>query len=215
MAITSQNINSKNSQEALLEQYVEDISRDRLLSEDEERELSALILAGDQQAKDRLVKANLRFVVSIARQYVTDGVDILDLINEGNIGLIKAAGKYDATQGQRFAQYAVWEIRKAIEASMPQEAVLMNRTAAEHLPGNGAAADGSIADITATEEMSAAIELLPEREQIVLSEYYGLNGEQLTMAEIGQKYGWRRERVRQIRNRGLRRLHSYRNINFK
>lgn len=202
----------KNSEEALLNQYISDISGCKPLSQEEEQKLSALILAGNERAKDKLVSANLMFVVSIARQYKTDGVDMMDLIDEGNIALIKAAGKYDASKGKRFTQYAVWDIKKAIEAYLPKEEVRMNRTATEHIASKGGEADKTASQFTANEQMIEAIAMLPEREQKVLNAYYGIDTEQLTMAEIGENMGLKRERIRQIRNRALRRLHSYRNV---
>ncbi len=202
----------KNSEEALLNQYISDIAGCKPLSQEEEQKLSALILAGNGRAKDKLVSANLMFVVSIARQYKTDGVDMMDLINEGNIALIKAAGKYDASKGKRFTQYAVWDIKKAIEAYLPKEEMRMNRTATEHIASKGGEADKTASEFTANEQMIKAIAMLPEREQMVLNAYFGIETEQLTMAEIGEAMGLKRERVRQIRNRALRRLHSFRNI---
>lgn len=210
-----QSIHNKNSEDSLLDRYVEDISAFPPLSFEQEKELSAKIKAGNERAKEQLIRANLMFVVSIARQYHTTGISMLDLIDEGNIALIKAAGKFDASKGKRFSQVAVWDIRKAIEAYLPQEEVRMNRTATEHLPGKGKAADQSASEETDKEEMALAIQLLPEREQIVLRAYYGVGEDQLTMAEIGEMYGLKRERVRQIRNRAIRRLHSFRNKNFK
>ena len=210
-----QTIHNKNSEDSLLERYIEEISPCNPLSFEEEKELSAKIKAGNERAKERLIRANLMFVVSIARQYQTDGIALLDLINEGNIALIKAAGKYDASKGKRFSQVAVWDIRKAIEAYLPQEEIRMNRTVAEHLPGKGKSADSGVSESTDKEEMALAIKQLPEREQIVLRAYFGVGEEQLTMAEIGEENGWKRERVRQIRDRAIRRLHTFRNRNFK
>lgn len=210
-----QSIHNKNSEDSLLDRYVEDISVFPPLSFEQEKELSAKIKAGNERAKEQLIRANLMFVVSIARQYHTTGISMLDLIDEGNIALIKAAGKFDASKGKRFSQVAVWDIRKAIEAYLPQEEVRMNRTATEHLPDKGKAADQSASEETDKEEMALAIQLLPEREQMVLRAYYGVGEDQLTMAEIGEMYGLKRERVRQIRDRAIRRLHSFRNKNFK
>lgn len=210
-----QSIHNKNSEDSLLDRYVEDISAFPPLCFEQEKELSAKIKAGNERAKEQLIRANLMFVVSIARQYHTTGIPMLDLIDEGNIALIKAAGKFDASKGKRFSQVAVWDIRKAIEAYLPQEEVRMNRTATEHLPDKGKAADQSASEETDKEEMALAIQLLPEREQMVLRAYYGVGEDQLTMAEIGEMYGLKRERVRQIRDRAIRRLHSFRNKNFK
>lgn len=209
-----QTIHNKNSEDVLLERYVEEISQYTPLSFEEEQDLSTKIRSGNEQAKEKLIRANLMFVVSIARQYQSNNIAMIDLIDEGNIALIKAAGKFDASKGKRFAQFAVWDIRKAIEAYLPQEDIRMNRTATEHLPGKGKATDDNVTDITNHEELALAIENLTEREQIVLRSFFGFGEEQLTMSEIGIRNGWKRERVRQIRNRGLRRLHSYRNKNF-
>ena len=201
-----------------LDKYLVEIGRAPLISIDEEIELAQAIRKGGpagERAKDKLVTANLRFVVSVAKQYQHQGLTLTDLIDEGNIALIKAAGKFDASKGKRFSQVAVWDIRKAIEAYLPQEEVRMNRTATEHLLGKGKAADQSASEETDKEEMALAIQLLPEREQIVLRAYYGVGEDQLTMAEIGELHGLKRERVRQIRDRAIRRLHSFRNKNFK
>lgn len=208
---TDINLN-KNSEDVLLNRYIEEISAYSPLSDEEEAELSIRIKEGDNAAKDRLVKANLRFVVSIARQYVTDGCSMLDLINEGNIALIHAAGNFDASRGQRFSSYAVWEIRKTIEAFLPKEDIRMNRTASEHLPGSNLDADSTIEEETDLTDICKRLRFLPLREQNVLRAYYGIGEAQLNMAEIGIKYNLRRERVRQIRNRALRRLHEYRNL---
>jgi len=214
MSSKKQAIHNKNSEDSLLERYVEEISHFTPLSLEEESQLSAKIKAGNEHAKEKLIQANLMFVVSIARQYQTDGISMLDLINEGNIALVKVASKFDASKGKRFAQVAVWDIRKAIEAYLPQEEVRMNRTATEHLPGKGKATDSDASQDSNHEEIALAITQLPEREQIVLRAFFGIDTEQLTMAEIGSMHGWKRERVRQIRDRGLRRLHSFRNKNF-
>ena len=214
MSNKSSSFHDKNSENALLEQYISDISNCSPLSPEEEQQLSAEIMAGSSRAKDKLVSANLMFVVSIARQYKTAGIDMLDLINEGNIALIKAAAKFDHTKGKRCTQYAVWDIRKAIEAYLPKEEVRMNRTANDHLAGKDQESDKSASDITANEQMAAAIAQLPERERAVLNAFYGINADQMTMAEIGTAMGLKRERVRQIRDRALRRLHSLRNKNF-
>lgn len=208
---TDINLN-KNSEDMLLNRYVEEISAYTPLTNEEEEEMSMRIKNGDEAAKDKLVKANLRFVVSIARQYVTEGCSILDLIDEGNIALIHAAGNFDASRGQRFSSYAVWEIRKAIEAFLPKEDVRMNRTASEHLPAGNNGADKEVEEETDINDISRKLHYLPLREQNVLRAYYGIGEPVLTMAEIGMKYDLRRERVRQIRNRALRRLHEYRNL---
>lgn len=209
------NINTaKNSEDSLLESYLQEISTYAPLTDEEESRLSTLILSGDEKAKDKLVKANLKFVVSIARQYASDSINILDLINEGNIALIKSAEKFEAKEGQRFATYAVWNIRKAIEAFLPNEDVKVNRTKTEALPGNTDAEDDSLLSEFDRNELAGIIKLLPERERMVLNEYFGITTEQLKMFEIANRHNLKRERVRQIRNRALRRLSKLKR-NFK
>ena len=109
-----------NRASASLEKYLQDIAREELLSTDEEVELAQRIRKGDRRALERLTKANLRFVVSVAKQYQNQGLSLPDLINEGNVGLIKAAQKFDETRGFKFISYAVWWIRQSILQAIEQ-----------------------------------------------------------------------------------------------
>ena len=102
-------------EDSALNRYLDEIGKGQLLSDEEERALSARILQGDQRALSKLVEANLRFVVTIARQYKGQGLSMEDLVSEGNLGLMKAAGRFDATKGVRFVNYAVVHVRQAIE----------------------------------------------------------------------------------------------------
>ncbi len=205
----------KNSEEALLNRYVNEVSVYPPLSLEEEQRMATLIQNGDLQAMERLIDANLMFVVSIARQYKRHGVNMLDLINEGNIAMIHVARKYKPSGGKRFVQEAVYAIRKAIEAALPKEEIRINRTLTESLTGKGKEADSSAEEHTDKEAMAEAILLLPKREQTVLKALYGIDEYPQTMAEFAGAHDMTRERVRQIRNRAIRRLHSYRNKNFK
>ncbi len=116
----TQSITNRDS--ASLEKYLQDIAKEKMIAPEEEPILARKIRAGDQAAKDKLVKANLRFVVSVAKQYQNQGLSLLDLINEGNLGLIKAAGKFDETKGFKFISYGVWWIRQSILQSLAEQA---------------------------------------------------------------------------------------------
>ena len=190
--------------------------------------MSARILKGDKRALDRLVEANLRFVISIASQYQGKGLDMDDLVSEGNIGLMKAAAKYDATRGLRFVNYAVVFIRRQIEKALnaeSAEARVENRqdgkTRSVDAPlgsKSGISLLSVIADgtVSPTDErvynacreaaVEYALQLLDERESQVVTAYFGLGQDNLTMAEIAHDMGLHRERVRQIRDRAIRRL---------
>lgn len=197
-----------NEEELILESFLKDLERYKPLTDEQEAILSAKALVGDARAREMLVKSNLKFVVSIARQYVQDGVSIMDLISEGSIALIKAAGKFDASKGKRFTQYAVWDIRKAMEASLPtQQEQMVKRSATEYLDG-GDTADKKATDTTTREELETMFDQLPERERKVMRMLMGFEGNIMTMAEIGDSMGLKRERVRQIRNSARRKMKS-------
>jgi RNA polymerase primary sigma factor len=212
----------------VLNKYLDEINRESLLSEKEECELSARILHGDSRALNRLVEANLRFVVSIARQYQGKGLSMEDLVSEGNIGLMKAASRYDATRGLRFVNYAVVHIRRQIEKALKAESAEQR---VESRPGGetrsvdaplGAKSNMSLLSVLAdsnapmadTRVYNSAVERavehaltsLDDRESQVVNAYYGIGQENLTLAEIADEMGLRRERVRQIRDRALRRM---------
>lgn len=215
-------------EDSILNKYLDEIGREALLSEEEERRLSARIKGGDERALNKLVEANLRFVVAIARQYLGKGLPMDDLVSEGNMGLIKAAGKFDATKGTRFVNYAVVFIRQAIEKAVGKEtaeqrveATQSGGTRSLDTPFNGRSnmsllsvlADGNAADAderTYNHNLERAVERallsLNERESQVVCAYFGIEKERETMAEIAEDMGLKRERVRQIRNRAVRRL---------
>ena len=211
-----------------LNTYLDEIGRQVLLSEEEERRLSARIKAGDQRAVNKLIEANLRFVVAIARQYQGKGLAMDDLVSEGNIGLMKAAGKYDATRGLRFVNYAVVFVRRQIELALKKEsgeqrvenrkdgqsrsvdAPLGSKTNVSLLSvlvdANAPQADERTINSAVEKAVEYALRSLDEREGRVVNAYFGIEQDHLTMQEIADDMGLKRERVRQIRDRAIRRL---------
>ena len=184
--------------------YLDEIGVKSLLSEDEERRLAARIHAGDERALNKLIEANLRFVVAIARQYQNKGLPIDDLISEGNIGLMKAARKYDGERGVRFVNYAVVFVRQQIEKALKLESAELRVENMKDVPDDNSPA---IAD-----DAEYSLDSLNERERKVVTAYFGIGQERLTMAEIAEDMNLRRERVRQIRNKAIRRLKKNKKI---
>ena len=215
-------------EDSILNKYLDEIGRESLLTEEQERDLSQRIRRGDERALNRLVQANLRFVVAIARQYQGKGLPMDDLVSEGNIGLMKAAGKYDAGRGLRFVGYAAFFVRQQIERALKAEsaeqrvensrdgqtrsvdAPLGSKTNMSLLSvlvdGNAPLADERVYNASVERAVMAALQVLDEREQHVVNAYFGVGQENLTMAEIAQDMGLKRERVRQIRNHAIRKM---------
>lgn len=198
--------------------YLDEIGREQLLSAEQERTLSERIKAGDSRALQRLVEANLRFVVKIAAQYRGRGLQLDDLISEGNIGLMKAAAKFDASRGTRFVNYAVVQIRQEIERALDDQ---NGKPLSVDAPMNGRSnmsllsvlvnADSPMADRRVySEAIENAIEFallsLTERERCVINAFFGIDREHETLAEIAEDMQLKRERVRQIRDRAIRRI---------
>ncbi len=197
---------NKNVGQTLLDRYWREISAYRRLSDEAEKALSKRILAGDEQAVGELVKGNLRFVVSIARGYSANPTTMMDLINEGNDVLVSMAKKFDATKGKRFAQTAVWNIRRAMEDFLKKYEVEKGSQDVTD-PNFSKAFLSDKADVAYDDTLlREEIDLLPQREQMVLRACFGVGVPQMTMQEVGEKYGMTRYRVRQIRKRALRRL---------
>ena len=261
-----------NRESASLDKYLQEIGHEELLTTDEEVELAQRIRKGDKRALERLTKANLRFVVSVAKQYQNQGLSLPDLINEGNVGLIKAAEKFDETRGFKFISYAVWWIRQSILQAIAEQSRLVrlplnqvgsvNKIARElsrfeqeherkpsvdeiaervdlpedkiadamkansrHVSMDAPIADGedsSMIDFLAGDssntdrelvieslkaEVSRILKLLTDKEQKVVRAFFGIDGSpEMTLDEIGEKYNLTRERVRQIKEKALRRL---------
>ena len=261
-----------NRENASLDKYLQEIGHEELISAEEEVELARRIKTGDRKALEKLTKANLRFVVSVAKQYQNQGLSLPDLINEGNIGLLKAAEKFDETRGFKFISYAVWWIRQSIlqaiaeqgrvvrlplnqvgsvnrinkvlskfeqenerrpsvdeiadKTDLPHEKiedVLKVNTRQVSVDAPMADGDGtsmidfmqSDSDSSTDEELlkeslraeiASALSVLNDRERNVIAAFYGINQPECTMEEIGKKYGLTRERVRQIREKAIRRL---------
>lgn len=215
-------------EDSKLNKYLDEIGREQLLTAEQEQQLSARILKGDERALNRMIEANLRFVVAIARQYQGKGLSMDDLVSEGNMGLMKAAAKYDAKRGLRFANYAVVFIRQQIEKALEKEgaeqrvettrdgqtrsvdAPLSGHTNVNLLSvlvdANSPLADERVYNANIEAAVEYALRSLDERESQVINAYFGIGQENLTMAEIADDMQLKRERVRQIRDRAVRRL---------
>ena len=267
----SKQITNRESQS--LDKYLQEIGKVDLLTPDEEVDLAKRIRDGDQLALEKLTKANLRFVVSVAKQYQNQGLSLGDLINEGNLGLIKAAQRFDDTRGFKFISYAVWWIRQSILQALAEQSRIvrlpLNRVGSlnkisktfseleqkyEREPSPDELAE--VLDVTTNEvvdtmkisgrhvsmdapfvqgeenslldvlendgeekpdselmndslrrEVQRALSTLTQREADVITLYFGLNGEHsMTLEEIGEKFNLTRERVRQIKEKAIRRL---------
>ena len=215
-------------EDSILNKYLDEIGREQLLTEEQEARLSARILQGDERALNRLIEANLRFVVVIARQYQGQGLSMEDLVSEGNLGLMKAARKFDATRGLRFVNYAVVFIRQQIEKAVRKESdeqrvesTRDGQTRSVDAPLGSKAnvsllsvlvnADSPQADLrvynaSLEDAIERSLQTLNERETVVVNAYFGIGEERQTMAEIAERMSLKRERVRQIRDRAVRRL---------
>lgn len=224
--------NDRNS----LDRYIEEICRGQVLTADEERDLSVRIARGDSKAAEKLVTANLRFVISIANKYRGRGVAVEDLVSEGNIALMDAARKFDASRS-RFVSYAVPVVRRAMENAIETQGQLYRvprgeATAAEKrrsralsvdapLGGrenisllsllvnpNAPEADAQFEADARGSVLGTALGALDERERKVVAALFGVGCERLTMAEVAAEMGLKRERVRQIRDKAVRKLHK-------
>ena len=255
-----------------LDKYLQEIGHEELISVEEVVELAQRIKKGDRKALEKLTRANLRFVVSVAKQYQNQGLSLPDLINEGNLGLIKAAEKFDETRGFKFISYAVWWIRQSILQAIAEQSRIvrlplnqvgsvnkinrvLNKFEQEHerrpsideiadnvdipqekieeamkvnsrhvsvdapfadgednslldvLPNNDSPmADRKLVLESLREEINRALQTLNERERNIIEAFFGINQPEMTLEEIGDKYGLTRERVRQIKEKAIRRL---------
>ena len=266
-----------NRESASLDKYLQEIGKEELITVEEEVELAQRIKKGDQEALEKLTKANLRFVVSVAKQYQNQGLSLPDLINEGNLGLIKAAEKFDETRGFKFISYAVWWIRQSILQALAEQSRIVRlplnqvgslnkinkafarfeqehertpspeelatelelpkakvtdtlRVAGRHVSVDAPFADGednSLLDVlvnpdspnadrglineSLSTEVDRALETLTERERDIIKYFFGIGTSEMTLEEIGEKFDLTRERVRQIKEKAIRRLrHSSR-----
>lgn len=221
------------------EKYIEEIVQEQLLSNEEEQALAAKIKLGDAKALEKLTKANLKFVVSLAHHYKNQGLGEDDLVSEGNIGMMHAAQKFDGTKGGRFVSYAAPYIRKAMEEAIKEQTALYklpkdekskferkrthaisidqpipvgssNNFTLQHVLENEDTpqADEHLNKELLNFEIQKGLNELNEREKRIIIAIYGLNGTHYTMAEIAENMGLKRERVRQIRNKALRKLHK-------
>jgi RNA polymerase primary sigma factor len=228
-------------EDSALNRYLDEIGKEQLLTDDEERKLAERISKGDDRALSKLVEANLKFVVTIARQYKGKGVAMEDLVSEGNIGLMKAAAKFDASKGVRFVNYAVVHIRQAIEKAIDQQGglyqvpkdVKQDLTRQQSIPlsvdaplghrtnmsllsvlvnKDAPLADERVHSEAVEDAIEYALGTLDDRERRVVNAFFGINQEHETMAEIAEDMDLKRERVRQIRDKSVRKLRkAYRN----
>ena len=262
-----------NRETASLDKYLHDIGKAELISAEEEVDLARKIKDGDQAALEKLTKSNLRFVVSVAKQYQNQGLSLPDLINEGNLGLIKAAQRFDETRGFKFISYAVWWIRQSILQALAEQSSIVRlplnkigtinkinkayafleqeyerepradeianllditeaevkdsmRNSSRHISMDASLTqdkDNNMYDVLKAEEaptpdkallheslrmeINRTISTLPPREADVIKLYFGLDSKlPMTLEEIGEKFDLTRERVRQIKEKAIRRL---------
>lgn len=261
-----------NRESASLDKYLQEIGREDLITVEEEVELAQRIKKGDQIALEKLTRANLRFVVSVAKQYQNQGLSLPDLINEGNLGLIKAAEKFDETRGFKFISYAVWWIRQSILQALAEQSRIVRlplnqvgslnkinkayskfeqenerkpspeeladklelpvdkvsdtlRVSGRHISvdapfvegednslldvlvnGDSPNADKTLINESLAREIERALATLTERESDIVKLFFGIQTQEMTLEEIGERFGLTRERVRQIKEKAIRRL---------
>jgi RNA polymerase primary sigma factor len=262
-----------NRESASLDKYLQEIGREDLITVEEEVELAQRIRAGDRIALEKLTRANLRFVVSVAKQYQNQGLSLPDLINEGNLGLIKAAEKFDETRGFKFISYAVWWIRQSILQALAEQSRIVRlplnqvgslnkinkafskfeqenerkpspeelaevldipvdkiadtmKVSGRHISVDAPFVEGednSLLDVMINddspnadrvlinESLSKEIErvlafTLSDRERDIVKKFFGIGVTEMTLEEIGDEFGLTRERVRQIKEKAIRKL---------
>jgi RNA polymerase primary sigma factor len=257
-----------------LDKYLQEIGREDLITVEEEVELAQRIRKGDRAALEQLTRANLRFVVSVAKQYQNQGLSLPDLINEGNLGLIKAAEKFDETRGFKFISYAVWWIRQSILQALAEQSRIVRlplnqvgslnkiskalskfeqenerrpspdelaeeldipvdkisdtlKVSGRHISvdapfvegedntlldvivnDDSPMADKSLVNESLSREIDRALSTLSEREKQIVEMFFGINHQEMTLEEIGDKFNLTRERVRQIKEKAIRRLRN-------
>jgi RNA polymerase primary sigma factor len=263
-----------NRESASLDKYLQEIGREDLITVEEEVELAQAIRRGDRAALEKLTRANLRFVVSVAKQYQNQGLSLPDLINEGNLGLIKAAEKFDETRGFKFISYAVWWIRQSILQALAEQSRIVRlplnqvgslnkitkafskfeqeherrpspeelaeeldipvdkisdtlKVSGRHISVDAPFVEGEdnslldvlvnddapIADRTLmneslSREIERTLSTLSDRERDIIKMFFGIGSQEMTLEEIGDKFGLTRERVRQIKEKAIRRLRT-------
>lgn len=187
----------------MIEKYMQDIGSNEQLSQEEENRLAQQVQEGNEQALGKLVSANLRFVVSLASQYQGKGLPIDDLVNEGNIALIKAARSFDPAKGTRLVVYAASRIRQAMEKAIEEEEVTANLKELKEGAGSNTDTASLEAELI---PFNPSLSTLDEREQQVIRAIYGIGQPVQTLADVGMQMGVSRERARQIRDKALRKL---------
>ena len=264
-----------NRESASLDKYLQEIGREELITVEEEVELAQRIRKGDQAALEKLTRANLRFVVSVAKQYQNQGLSLPDLINEGNLGLIKAAEKFDETRGFKFISYAVWWIRQSILQALAEQSRIVRlplnqvgslnkinkalskfeqehermpsseelsemidvpkdkiadtlRVSGRHVSvdapfvegvdnslldvlvnNDSPSADRGLVNESLAKEIDRALCTLAVREREIVKSFFGIGCQEMTLEEIGERFGLTRERVRQIKEKAIRKLKNH------
>ncbi len=199
-------MNSDNSEESLVERYWRDIQRYEVLSADAEAALWQRVLAGDSDAKECLVKHHLRYVVGIAREYASPGVSVLDLINEGNIALLRAVETYECRDDKRFAQYAVHAVRQAMQTFKRRATATAENADLDNPHHNRFPTIDSDLGFADHDALLSALLTLPPREQMILSSCFGIGRAAMTLQEVAIDNGISRGRVKSLRKRALRHL---------
>src|SRR4030042_1120798 len=197
-----------NRESASLDKYLQEIGREELITVEEEVELAQRIKKGDKDALEKLTRANLRFVVSVAKQYQNQGLSLPDLINEGNLGLIKAAEKFEDTLDlpKEKVNDTLRVSGRHVSVDAPFQEGDENSLLDILINSDSPKADNKLISESLMKEIERALSTLTDRERDIIRYFFGINCQEMTLEEIGEQFGLTRERVRQIKEKAIRRL---------